>query len=172
VLPMIALVLIRGGWRLADFGGRPGWRDLHAGILLWLAGVATLGIVHVLAQWLFGAENEALRQLADPRAAEAANGWLVAATFLVNPFFEELLVTVYVVEALKRRFSTSTAVHVSALLRMVYHLYQGPYAIVWFGVYGLLAAHAYMRWRSVWPLVIAHILHDLVALLLTTSPAL
>jgi uncharacterized protein len=163
VLPMIALVLYRGGWTLADFKLGVTWRDTRAGFVLWVAGVAILGILHVVSQLLFGADAEALRRLPNPRAEDAPSLALFAAAFVVNPLFEELIVVAYVMEALKLRYGTGVAIHASVAIRMLYHLYQGPYAILWYGAYGLLAAHAYVRWQRLWPLVVAHALHDCVA---------
>jgi membrane protease YdiL (CAAX protease family) len=52
---------------------------------------------------------------------------------------------------------------VSALLRGTYHLYQGFGGFVGNTIMGVIFGLIYLRWRRLWPLVIAHTLLDVVA---------
>ena len=45
---------------------------------------------------------------------------------------------------------------VSAFVRLLYHTYQGPLAIVTILPLGLIFAAVYLKWRNLWPLVLAH----------------
>ena len=56
-----------------------------------------------------------------------------------------------------------TMVVVSALIRGSYHLYQGYGGFVGNVVMGLVFGWAYLRWKRVMPLVVAHVLLDIVS---------
>ena len=53
----------------------------------------------------------------------------------------------------------------SLLARVLYHLYQGPEAAVWVAAFGLTLTLAYLATRRLWPVVLAHILWDIVPML-------
>ena len=48
----------------------------------------------------------------------------------VNPIFEETLVCGYIVTALGSRRKSWMGIGVSAAIRLLYHLYQGPMGII------------------------------------------
>ena len=89
---------------------------------------------------------------------------LVLLVSLLNPLFEEILACSYVIEALRSRLGLVAAINVSTALRVSYHVYQGPFAFLWVAMLGLLFAYAYVKWRTLWPVVVAHSIHDFVAL--------
>lgn len=84
---------------------------------------------------------------------------------LVNPFFEELIVVGCVVSMLERH-GASVAVAASAFFRLAYHLYQGPIAAASILPSGLLLGAYYWKKRDLWPLIVAHMLMDLLPMLL------
>ena len=45
---------------------------------------------------------------------------------------------------------------------MLYHLYQGPLGAVWVLGFGLVMSLYYVRTRKLFPVVIAHVLADIV----------
>ena len=75
-----------------------------------------------------------------------------------------MLVCGYVIGALRRRYGIIVAINFSAALRVALHLDQGAFAILWVGLIGLLCAYLYVRTRRLWPLVVAHMIHDFVVL--------
>jgi membrane protease YdiL (CAAX protease family) len=83
---------------------------------------------------------------------------------IVNPIFEETFVCGYVITVLKQRSDASTAVIISAAIRLLYHLYQG--AAAFFGIvpFGLVVGWWYARSGRLWPVIVAHGLADFVAL--------
>jgi membrane protease YdiL (CAAX protease family) len=89
---------------------------------------------------------------------------MVLLVSLLNPLFEEILACSYVIEALRSRLGVVAAINVSTALRVSYHVYQGPFAFLWVAMLGLLFAYAYVKWRRLWPVVVAHSIHDFVAL--------
>jgi membrane protease YdiL (CAAX protease family) len=44
------------------------------------------------------------------------------------------------------------------MVRLLYHLYQGPIGVVTIVPMGLLFGYAYARSRQLWPLIFAHVL--------------
>jgi membrane protease YdiL (CAAX protease family) len=50
------------------------------------------------------------------------------------------------------------------IVRLLYHLYQGPIGILMAVPMGLLYGYVYSRTRQLWPLVVAHVLLDLIGL--------
>ena len=53
----------------------------------------------------------------------------------------------------------------SAAFRAFLHAYQGINALVLIFPLGLLVGYAYWKWRRLWPVVVAHTLLDLWALI-------
>jgi membrane protease YdiL (CAAX protease family) len=53
---------------------------------------------------------------------------------------------------------------VSTVVRLLYHLYQGPIGVLIIVPMGLLYGYVYARTRQLWPLMFAHVLIDLIGL--------
>ena len=83
---------------------------------------------------------------------------------LVNPLYEELLVSGYVMTAVQERGGTSLAINLSLAVRLLYHLYQGPQAAISIIPIGLSFAFYYAWSGRLWPLVVAHAGLDFFAL--------
>ena len=80
---------------------------------------------------------------------------------IVNGTFEEIFLLGVLVRGL-RGYGLSIAVGVPLLVRVLYHLYQGPLGVVWILAFGLTFTLVYLRTQKLWPLVFAHILWDIV----------
>ena len=80
----------------------------------------------------------------------------------VNPIFEELFVVGYIVQSLRKNHDAFYVISLSATIRLLYHLYQGPIAIGIFFL-GILHAYFYWRWKSLWPLIFAHCILNFLA---------
>ena len=151
------------GWTLEKFGLSITWRGTGLGWLL-LVGtyVLTMG-AQALAQWLMPMEMQAAGQqypTADPRLSMQ----LVFLTSTVNGIFEELFVAGYIITALRDTRGTLTAVNVSTVVRLLYHIYQGPIGVITIVPMGLLFGFVYARTRQLWPLIFAHVLIDIIGL--------
>jgi membrane protease YdiL (CAAX protease family) len=55
---------------------------------------------------------------------------------------------------------------VSAVLFGLAHLYQGPGGMANTAISGLILGIVYMRFGRIWPLIIAHYLHDALQIVL------
>lgn len=83
---------------------------------------------------------------------------------LVNGTYEEVFLLGVLTRGL-RGFGLSVAVGLPLLVRLLYHVYQGPLGLVTVGVAGLGVTLTYLATGRLWPSVFAHILLDLIPLL-------
>ena len=152
------LVLRRRGWTREDFGFRITLDSTLSALLLLTPLVFVLASVFyrllALAGALKGWSQFEMRMTAAPA--------LVVLFIVVNSFFEEVFVAGYLIEA-SRASGTAYAVSVSALVRLLYHTYQGPAAMADVLPIGILFGLVYARWRNLWPLVLTHTAINLVA---------
>src|SRR5262249_22238370 len=123
--------------------------------LLWYWAIAI--VVGVLAP---NAANTRPFQFAVTAAPAAMIAFIV-----VNSFFEEIIVSGYVITALSAQ-GAALSITASTLLRLLYPLYQGPVASVSVLPVGLLFGAVYWRRRSVWPLIVAHTITNLISFML------
>ena len=128
-----------------------------------------LGVVVFLAAWLAGAAGIALlpeaRQhqvIAFSEAGASLAGIVLFA--MVNGAFEEVFLLGVLTRGL-RGFGLSMAIGLPMLARVLYHLYQGPMGVTWVTAVGLVLTLAYVATRRLWPSVLAHMLWDIVPLL-------
>jgi membrane protease YdiL (CAAX protease family) len=158
VAPIIAYILWQRGWKWEDFRVRASWRGFLQGI-----GLALVALMLSKAATLVLAPIASASVPAAAAAPAIAGGGLFVAA-LVKPLFEELLACAYVVQSLRGRFGIAVAVNVSIALRMSLYLYQGPAAFLNFAIFGLLFTLFYVRTGRLWPLIVAHVLIDVIQL--------
>jgi membrane protease YdiL (CAAX protease family) len=158
-LALAAFVLGCRGWRLTDFDARPTWKRTVAGFVLFLLNLVSYYAAWYLALWLTGGRDLFASAQFEIHLSLA----LAIALSVVNAVFEELVVIGYLFKALPERYGV-LAIFLSAALRTLYHAYQGPIALVAILPMGLLFGFTYYRLRSLWPLILAHGIMDLVAL--------
>jgi membrane protease YdiL (CAAX protease family) len=94
----------------------------------------------------------------------SANYLAVLVVFL-NPFHEELLVRAFLITEVEGLYcSTTLAVTLSVALQTSYHLYQGlPAALIHIPTF-LMFSWYYVRTRRILPVIIAHLIMDVLAL--------
>lgn len=137
---------------------RPGW-DIGTGLILAaVIGIPGLGF-YLLANHLgFNLAVQA-NSLTDA-------WWRLPVTVLLaiqNGFLEEVLVVGYLITRLQQmRWPTWAILLTSAVLRGSYHLYQGFGGFLGNAVMGLVFGWFFLRFRRIWPLVIAHSIIDTV----------
>lgn len=163
LLVILGLILRARGWTLAAIDLRPDLAGTVHGI-----GLAVLTHVAVIAAWLalalFLPQLVPQSEGGEAAAVEGGVGWgLIMPTLIVNSVFEEVFVTGYVISTLGARFSPWTAVNASVAIRLAYHLYLGAPGVVMIIATGLIFALWYARRGTLWPLVTAHTLLNVVA---------
>ena len=136
------------------------WRDLGIGVgLAAVIGIPGLGL-YALGRLL------GITVQVQASALNAA-WWTIPVLILAalqNALLEEVVAVAYLMERLRDlRWRTPLILTASALLRGSYHLYQGFGPFIGNAVMGLVFAEYYRRRRRVLPLVVAHMLLDVVA---------
>ncbi len=151
------------GWTLEKIGLQVTWRTTAWGLaLLVLTYVMVIG-AQALAQMLLPIDHA--RALAEyPTAGRDLSKELVFVTSAVNGIFEEVFVAGYIITALKEKRGDWIAINASTVVRMLYHLYQGPIGIITIVPLGLLYGYTYVRTRQLWPLILAHVFIDIIGL--------
>lgn len=139
----------------------PGWgHDLGAGVVIAaIIGIPGLG-------WYLGARAVGLNTTV--AAANLQSAWWVIPVLILSAVMNAVLEEVVMVGYLLTRWAqagwrTLTAVLVSALIRGTYHLYQGWGGLAGNIVMGAIFGWIFTRTRRVLPLVIAHIILDVVS---------
>lgn len=151
------------GWTLEKIGLSVTWRGTWHGWLLLLSTYVTLmGLQWLTSLFVPGEMQSAVQRY--PSADPLVSMQLVFLASTVNGIFEEVFVAGYIITAMSQVRGTWTAVNVSTVIRLLYHLYQGPLALITIIPMGLLFGHFYARTRQLWPLILAHILVDIIGL--------
>ena len=150
------LLRIRG-WSVERAGLRPSWLAGLAGIPLLIAYLTLYYSAYFAIRIAFPAASfHAIRMTV------TASVPIMILTIIVNSFFEELIVTSYVIESLSSQ-GAAYAISASILLRFLYHLYQGPIASISILPLGFLFGAIFWRWRNVTPMIVAHTLANFIA---------
>eukprot|EP00456_Euglypha_rotunda_P063819 TRINITY_DN54102_c0_g1_i6.p2 TRINITY_DN54102_c0_g1~~TRINITY_DN54102_c0_g1_i6.p2 ORF type:complete len:230 (-),score=62.73 TRINITY_DN54102_c0_g1_i6:10-699(-) len=154
-LPLLGFLHLRG-WRVQQFGMVPTAMGTLQGLVLAVAAWFAVQITMRLALGLLDAD------LGDPVQVE----WglplsLVVAVSIVNPLFEEFFVVGYLVTAIRRRHSMWLAVNISVAVRLLYHLYQGPQALISIIPIGFAWTVWYAKHQRLWPLLVAHAIFEI-----------
>jgi membrane protease YdiL (CAAX protease family) len=148
--PIVFLVLRARGWKWSDFAVHASQGSTILGVML---------AASVLAAWY------AFEAIFGKVPVILSASWTgVLAVSIVNPFFEELLVLAYVVQAMRKRFGLATAFNASLAIRLAYHLYQGPLAVIPIAFFGLVMTLVYVKMGRLWPVIVAHGLLDFAGL--------
>lgn len=137
---------------------RPGW-DIGTGLLL----AAVIGIPGLA---LYLVANHLGLNLTVKANSLTDAWWRLPVTVLIavqNGFLEEVLVVGYLTTRLQQlRWPTWGILAASAVLRGSYHFYQGFGGFLGNAVMGLVFAWFFLKFRRIWPLVLAHSLIDTV----------
>jgi membrane protease YdiL (CAAX protease family) len=157
-LALVLLIARIRGWSPRSFGWQISWKRTGEGMLLFLATGTIAGTLGILANVL---HPGAVSFAAVPGTLSVPMAILVS---LVNPLFEETIQVGYFVHAL-RRFGMWPAVLASAAFRGFLHTYQGLGAVVVIFPLGVIFCLMYWRRRQLWPLILAHMLFSLGALI-------
>jgi membrane protease YdiL (CAAX protease family) len=145
------------GWSLATFGLRPSWKWTGVGVLLFLANGLAGRVLSLLM-------TEVFHTTVDFHRVSEVTLPFVVLICIVNPIFEEALECGYFFQALQRHGMWVTVL-ASAVFRGFLHASMGVNGFVFMFALGLLFGFFYWRWRQLWPLIVAHALQMLYALL-------
>jgi CAAX protease family protein len=150
-------------WSLERVGLRVDLRGTAWGAALLVGCYAAIYVFQIIAQALPADLSGFIAQL--PKGASGGISMeVVFVASVVNGVFEELFVAGYAITALQQTRSMWTAINVATAIRVLYHLYQGPMAFLTIVPMGLVFGYVYARTRQLWPLIVAHVLLDIIGL--------
>jgi membrane protease YdiL (CAAX protease family) len=158
LLASVALVVLYlRGYAVLSLVPAPTLRGSLWGIGLFFAGWAA-GLIMTLP--FAGPEQPYEHMIEDARVTVP----VIVVMAMVNGAFEEVFLLGFLVHGL-RGFGLSVALGAMLLVRVLYHLYQGPVGAVWVLGVGLAFGLYFLRTNLLWPPVFAHILWDIVPFL-------
>ena len=159
ILLGLAAFLYARDWTLETIGLLPTPRETLLGI-----GLAFVIAFVTMAFWL----TVTLVGLPRPATPQVVAGpfspLTIIAVSIVNPIFEESLLSGYVVTALQRWTTWQIAVASSIFLRALCHIYQG-FGVIFIVIFGFILAAWYARYGRLWPLIVAHVFYDFFPLM-------
>jgi len=155
------------GWTRERLGVRPTFRDTVWGVGLLLICYAIFYLFGTVLAYAWPALVVGISRM--HLQSGHVDSLTILAISLVNPVYEELFVCGYVITALKERFGVTTAVNVSAGIRVFYHFYQGALAVVGITPMALIFGYWFARTGRLWPLIVAHALQDFIALVVNNG---
>ncbi len=158
ILAVVIAILRLRGWQPDRLGLNFSWKAAAAGIpmfvmyllVFWITATFVLLIwPDARTVWVF-------------RYTFSAPMWLMLVFIIVNAVLEEFAVTAYVIASLSHK-GAALAIAASTLLRLAYHLYEGPLTFAGIVPLGVLFGALFWRWRNIWPLIVAHSIANIVA---------
>jgi membrane protease YdiL (CAAX protease family) len=156
-----ALILLKlRGYALSELLPAPSRAGCIAGILLCVVATLAASMVGAQAAVLAGYGSQPIDAMV---AQSHPSLWVVIALSAVNGLYEEIFLLGYLVRGF-RSHGAALALGISLLVRLLYHLYQGPIGAVSVLVFGALVSLFYWRTQALWPVVVAHALADIVGL--------
>jgi membrane protease YdiL (CAAX protease family) len=156
------------GWTFEKLGLKFTARGTGLGLGLAVATYALFIVVQLIANHLLPIDMHSAIAFY-PRAAADLDLQLVFIISVVNGVYEESFVAGYTITALSQARGPLTAINVSTGIRLLCHLYQGPIGILAIVPMGILYGSVFVRTRQLWPLIVAHILIDVVGLAVSAS---
>lgn len=163
IMVVLLPALLLRGWRPATVGLQPDTMDTLIGLLM-AVGIYVIDIVTGSIAGLFTDLTPMVEHYQNLIGAHLTLP-AIAVLSLVNPFYEELFLSGYIITRLRRHVSLSMAINASVLVRLLCHLYQGPLGIIQIIPIGLCFAWWYGRTGRLWPVIVAHVAWDFFPLL-------
>ena len=158
---LAAFLLVRG-WSLNRIGLRRTLLETGIGLLLVAVTYVPWIAIWILVAGFSPPTGEAAKNITF--AAPGVGLWTAAAASFVNGMFEEIFICGYVIAALKDRTTPWTTINISVGIRLLYHLYLGPYGMIFVVLVGVTLGYWYAYRGRLWPPIVAHGVMDFVAL--------
>jgi len=154
-LAALSLLRVRG-YDIASLRPRPAWGDTGAGLILGLA--AIMAGMLAMAACSAGQAEQPITEMMRRSTIGLPMLLLMA---IVNGAFEEVFLLGFLMRGLQER-GLSISLGVMVLVRVSYHLYQGPLGALYMLVFGLVFGLFYARSQRLWPAVFAHMMCDVI----------
>lgn len=166
-LCLFAALFRRQGRQLRNLGFAFRWTDLPKALGLAVAALVAMRTASPVLKYAWF-----LITLRDPQWVDArgmfssVSLWLLVPFLILNPLFEETLVRGYLTtELIELRHSVFLGTVISILFQASYHLYYGISGALVVGCGFTIFALYYAKSRRLMPIILAHLMWDLTALL-------
>jgi len=165
VLELVALLLVAvflylRNYKFSDFNFAFSLESSTYGLVLFSANYILYYLLYMTVATVFTELfNNAITISASPFEINTTIPAIIAIS-IVNPVFEETIVVGYIVKSLEKSLAPAVIIGLSVLIRLSYHVYQGPIILVSILPMGLLFAWLYWKTRRLWPLILAHAVLD------------
>jgi membrane protease YdiL (CAAX protease family) len=157
VFGAIALLLLYArGYSVSNLYPSPSLAGLGLGVGLYIASLMTSWVA--VAPFAASQPSQPIDALVSSASVSLSS---VIAVALVNGAYEEVFLLGFLLRGL-RGYGLSIALGVSLLVRVLYHLYQGPLGAVSVLAFGLVLSLYYIRSNALFPVVFAHVLADVI----------
>jgi membrane protease YdiL (CAAX protease family) len=157
VFGAIALLLLYArGYSVSNLYPSPSLAGLGLGVGLYIASLMTSWVA--VAPFAASQPSQPIDALVSSASVSLSS---VIAVALVNGAYEEVFLLGFLLRGL-RGYGLSIALGVSLLVRVLYHLYQGPLGAVSVLAFGLVLSLYYIRTNALFPVVFAHVLADVI----------
>ena len=153
--------LARRKWRPMEVAGAPAPLDVARGLGLW---VVLIGLFYLEMTALYISAPAIVAPLRTNPFVGHLSPAVSIATAVIDPIFEEFFFLGYAVPAVGNRFGMRVAFATTVLLRVAAHAYQGRLAIIAILPVALVLTSYFVRTGRLWPVVVAHIVQDSIAL--------
>ena len=126
-----------------------------------------LYVATVIAYWVFvvplysGQPTQPIQQMVSSATVSLST---VVPMAIINGAYEEIFLLGFLLRGL-RGYGVSTAIGISLLVRLLYHLYQGPIGAISILALGMIFSVYYVRTERLFPVVFAHIIADIIPFL-------
>jgi membrane protease YdiL (CAAX protease family) len=166
-LAVFGILFTRQRRRIPSLGLYFRWTDLPKGLGLYVGTSLVTSLAYYVLYYCWILLTGRTPAIVETKAMFAGTSILLLLPFLlVNPFFEEILVRGYLMtEIIELRSSVVLAATLSLALQTSYHLYYGLYGALVVGSGLSILAIYYAKSRRLIPVIVAHLLWDLTALL-------
>lgn len=153
------LILYVRGFAISTLYPAPSLTGIAAGIAIYVAALVAVWVF--TAPFLASQGTQPIDGMVSNASVSLPSVILLA---LVNGAYEEIFLLGFLLRGM-RGYGLSVALGVSLLVRVLYHLYQGPLGAISVLACGLVFSLYYVRTGSLFPVVFAHVLADIIPFL-------
>jgi uncharacterized protein len=156
-LASLALIYLRlRGYDLKWLLPRPTAIGCIIGILLHVAVAIAAWPIYIFA----GSADTASQPIGEMIAGSTYSMPMLVGMSIVNGWFEETFLTGYLLQGMLH-MGAALSIGIVSLIRLAYHLYQGPLGAVSALVFGVVVGVYYWRTRDLWSVIVAHVYGDI-----------
>jgi len=160
LLAVTALFILRSrGFDVPSLYPQPTVKGTAGGAMLYLLAAGAAWVATLPFDWNYYAEP--LQRLMDGNPIGLP---VLVLLGVVNGAYEEVFLLGFLLRGL-RGYGLAMAIGLSLLVRVLYHLYQGPLGAIYVGTFGLALSLSYVVTGRLYPAVIAHAMADIVPFL-------